>query len=193
MARCIQIYTAIKRPALNFVVVFDVAAMLGDDNTTTTTATNHIILTFRLEPPNDNPFLILKPCYGRGINGWISENELKRHRISNFQALLKWTTYQQTDLADLVCRFVSSAVSRVLSRIEAQNYQTGISQRATPGNNITTDQISRFGAMKWPATLKKPHDSYIIIYFYSGCGYIHLSNGNVRFGWADPWWLRLSC
>jgi hypothetical protein len=56
-------------PALNFVVVFDVAAMLGDDNTTTTTATNHIILTFRLEPPNDNPFLILKPCYGRGING----------------------------------------------------------------------------------------------------------------------------
>jgi hypothetical protein len=50
-------------PASNFVVVFDVAAMLRDDNTTTAVAMNHIILTFRLEPPNNNPVLILKPYY----------------------------------------------------------------------------------------------------------------------------------
>ena len=54
-------------PASNFVVVFDVAAMLGDDNTTTTVAMNHIILTFRLEPPNDNSFPILKTYRKRSI------------------------------------------------------------------------------------------------------------------------------
>ena len=43
-------------PASNFVVVFDVAAMLGDDNTTTIVAMNQIILTVRLEPPMIIPF-----------------------------------------------------------------------------------------------------------------------------------------
>lgn len=43
-------------PAANFVVVLDVAAMLGDDNKAKTATMNHIMLIFKLVPPNNNPF-----------------------------------------------------------------------------------------------------------------------------------------
>ncbi len=78
-------------PASNFVVVFEVAAMQGNDETTTTVAMNHIILTFRLEPPNNNPFLILKPTIDEVLNdGGIGLSAVQVHMKQRLSLLQEW-------------------------------------------------------------------------------------------------------